>query len=203
MKLKKTPLIQLQSSGFSLIELMVVVSIIAVLAAIALPAFNAYQNKARQSEAKIALSGIYQAILSYSAVSQAATSCIGTIGVTPPDAVHLYSVGFVGASVASPGIGDGTCIDGDMQAGTGQTHYLVSPPGTLPANITPTVTADLNAITASAVGGGALANGTAVAAAPTNFVAKAVGRITPGAAATVDVWSIDHLQNLVNNQAGF
>ena len=46
------------SKGFTLIELMIVVAIIGILAAIAIPNFLTYQCKARQSEAKTNLGGI-------------------------------------------------------------------------------------------------------------------------------------------------
>jgi type IV pilus assembly protein PilA len=45
--------------GFTLIELMIVVAIIGILAAIAIPNFNRFQNKAKQSEAKTNLKALY------------------------------------------------------------------------------------------------------------------------------------------------
>ncbi len=53
--------------GLSLIELMVVVAIIGILAAIAIPRFQKFQARARQSEAKTNLSSIYALQLSFHA----------------------------------------------------------------------------------------------------------------------------------------
>src|SRR6266849_3942990 len=51
--------------GFTLIELMIVVAIIGILATIAIPNFLTYQAKAKQSEAKIGLGGIFTTAISY------------------------------------------------------------------------------------------------------------------------------------------
>jgi len=51
--------------GFTLIELMIVVAIIGILAAIAIPNFLKFQAKAKQSECKTNLGAIYVAQLSY------------------------------------------------------------------------------------------------------------------------------------------
>ena len=47
--------------GFTLVELMIVVAIIGILAAIAIPNFSKFQARAKQSEAKANLKGIYTA----------------------------------------------------------------------------------------------------------------------------------------------
>ena len=51
--------------GFTLIELMIVVAIIGILAAIAIPNFLQFQAKSKQSEAKTNLGGIFTAEIAY------------------------------------------------------------------------------------------------------------------------------------------
>ncbi len=56
---------QPNQKGFALIELMIVVAIIGILAAIAIPNFLKYQAKSRQSEARTSLGGIFIAETAY------------------------------------------------------------------------------------------------------------------------------------------
>ena len=52
---------QATEAGFTLVELMIVVAIIGVLSAVAVPNFKKYQAKAKTSEAKIQLAAAYTA----------------------------------------------------------------------------------------------------------------------------------------------
>ena len=56
--------------GFTLIELMIVVAIIGILAAIAIPNFIKFQCRSKQSEAKSQLKSMYVAQESYFAGTQ-------------------------------------------------------------------------------------------------------------------------------------
>jgi type IV pilus assembly protein PilA len=67
-----------KQEGFTLIELMIVVAIIGILAAIAIPNFLQYQMKSRQSEAKVNLNAIKTSMIAF----QAEKSCY--IGITAP-----------------------------------------------------------------------------------------------------------------------
>ena len=66
--------------GFTLIELMIVVAIIGILAAIAIPNFLNYQCKAKQSEAKSSLGNIRTSEEAYFAEYDTYSSSLGNIG---------------------------------------------------------------------------------------------------------------------------
>lgn len=67
--------------GFTLIELMIVVAIIGILAAVALPAYQTYTQKAAFSEVILA-TGPYKSAVEVCSLTNAITECdLGTNGI--------------------------------------------------------------------------------------------------------------------------
>ena len=83
----------INKKGFSLVELMIVVAIIGVLTAIAIPNFQAFQARSRQSAAKSALTGIYTAAQTFHSKWEVYAGSLPVIGYVPTGD-YRYLVGF-------------------------------------------------------------------------------------------------------------
>lgn len=80
-------------SGFTLIELMIVVSIILVMSSIALSIFLKYDCLAKQSEAKSSLSKIYKAQIAYFSEYNKFSSSLSVIGFSISNNRYTYNAG--------------------------------------------------------------------------------------------------------------
>ena len=93
---------RLNQKGFSLVELMVVVAIIGILASIAIPQFQKFTAKARQSEVKANLGAIAKAQGAFKAEFLGYSDCLAVINFAPEGQTR-YNIGFGGD-------GAGACI---------------------------------------------------------------------------------------------
>jgi len=91
--------------GFSLVELMIVVAIIGVLAAIAIPNFMRYQARAKQSEAKSNLVAIHTGQIAYFAENNKYIDDFNAMGfgVTGSSQRYYYEIGNSSLGALPPG----------------------------------------------------------------------------------------------------
>lgn len=85
------------AKGFSLVELMIVVAIIGILSAVAIPNFMKFQAKSRQTEAKTNLKGFHEATTAYFAEKNKFPSTSEKINkIFKVDGQNLYAYHFLG-----------------------------------------------------------------------------------------------------------
>ncbi len=88
--------------GFTLIELMIVVAIIGILAAVALPAYQDYTTRAKVSEVVLAASGARTAISEYVAASGAFPLDASAASIADQSSKYVSAIVYTGS--ASQGI---------------------------------------------------------------------------------------------------
>lgn len=174
--------VRFNQSGFSLIELMIVVAIIGILATIAVPNFQKFQAKAKQTEAKNALGGMFTAEKTFFAEWSQYVADFRALGYCPEGKLQ-YRQGFTAAGNAGP-----------ANWPANQAGLTVSFTSAQFNTIGNTTTGCTYTESPNAGGMGTLAAGSTTAAAA--FQAEANGDIDSDT--TIDVWTIDEAKTLTN-----
>ncbi len=178
--------------GFSLIELMVVVAIIGILAAIAVPNYTKFQVKARESEAKTTLGAIYMSEKAYIQEALGSTTNLLRAGYTP-DGTIMFNCGFDTAAGETRGNNDP--VAAGALAGN---YYTTAAAGYCGSASAPNCAIGqaygntaANAVTASAVAPG----GTTA-----TFRAECVGQV---GGRNLSRWTVDQANSLLNSGSAF
>ncbi|WP_426944707.1 pilin [Pseudomonas oryzihabitans] len=99
--------------GFTLIELMIVVAIIGILAAVALPAYQDYTARAKVSEAMLAVSGCKTSVAEYLQTNNAFPASTDTAGCSAASTKYVkgLSVDSKSAAISAEIQGTGSAAD--------------------------------------------------------------------------------------------
>ena len=118
--------IDTKQSGFTLIELMIVVAIIGILAAIAIPAYTTYTQKARFTEAVLAAATLKTDVVTFLQTGGLTDLATADSGAGSIPAVVAATATVNGSSVTNGAITITWAADGTALAGL---TYIFSPDG--------------------------------------------------------------------------
>lgn len=182
-----------KDQGFTLVELMVVVAIIGLLAAVAVPNFKKYQAKSRTSEAKLQLSALYTAETAALVDFDSYGTCLQVLGYDPdPEKINrYYAIGFDKVSALANGIivaaGEKNCF-----TAVGAIYAFSAGKKIIPAMAYPASYGDIGPANLVSAEGDA-------------FTAEALGYVSAAqtTSANGDRWTINNNKKMVHTQIGY
>jgi type IV pilus assembly protein PilA len=202
--------LRMKDEGFTLVELMVVVAIIGILSAVAIPNFKKYQAKSKTSEAKLQLSAAYTALQSWYSDYDNYSTCLNLMGYDPSVelAQRFYAVGLAAALAGNPANNASAVTNGappscssaaaegtDAVVETSATNTTGYSGGKLVAGVAARVAGDLTATNI----------GTLIQTTATTFVIGALGNIDSSktAATTADAWTVNQDKRVIQVRTGY
>ena len=181
-----------------MVEIMIVIAIIGILTAVAIPSFHKYKARSKRTEAKILLSSIYVAQAGLMQVFNHYATCLEDANFELSNAQNRhYAIGFANENTAANSLvvgSGGECANGGYQY-PASNHFSGQ---LVPAS----ALSDIDSSTSDAGAGittpGVLNTGEA-------FVAGAIGYIFPGniTTATASKWTINHEKQIMEINPGF
>jgi type IV pilus assembly protein PilA len=214
------------NAGFTLVELMIVVAIIGVLSAVAVPNFKKYQAKAKTSEAKVQLAAAYTAEQGFYGDFGMYGNCLSYMGFDPSRevAARYFAIGIpvtqainaaVFAAARQNGLSAGASgcpqanalLDGDTHfvAGKSIGSAVMSATGNLGAAAAAGTVNAACTITTSNDDSVTACIGDQAAEATMTFVIAAAGYIdsTNVTIATASLWTMNQDKKIVNHVTGY
>jgi len=201
---KKRTSVLKSNQGFSLVELMIVVAIIGLLAAVGVPQYQKFQSRARTSEAKASLSALYSAQSSFRQEWNCFSSNLRSIGFAVTGTGLRYFTLMRTATTGTPDATTYTNCNGAPSVTTAGESISDGGNAATGGNVSPGAswhTALQVATTRTNVIGNVATYGTAINALGDTYRAVAAGdpkNSLTTAAAAADVWTINELKAITN-----